>query len=82
MIHDPLCPDRVLKNWATCWTCDVIASVRADERDSAARRVKAVEGGYSVPPEMPVGSFIDAMRREMVAAAAGTSGTNAESGDA
>ena len=36
--------------------------------DAAREAVAAVEGGYSVPPEMPVGAFISAMRREHLAA--------------
>lgn len=69
MKHDLVCPDNHQKNWSDCWTCRVINLARNDEREEAARRVAAVEGGYSIPPEMPVGAFIDAMRREMVQAA-------------
>ncbi len=41
---------------------------RADALAEARDAVAAVDGGYSVPPEMPVGAFIDAMRREFLAA--------------
>ena len=36
--------------------------------DAARAAVVAVEGGYSVPLGMPVGLFINAMRREYLAA--------------
>ncbi len=36
--------------------------------DAAREAAAAVEGGYSVPPEMPVGAFVKAMRREYLAA--------------
>ena len=39
-----------------------------DALDAAREAVAAVEGGYSVPLEMPVGAFIDAMRREYLSA--------------
>lgn len=36
--------------------------------DAAREAVASVEGGYSVPLEMPVGAFVNAMRREHLAA--------------
>ena len=44
--HDPLCPKRTPITWnrhAAICHCDLIAEVRADERERAAQRVSACE---------------------------------------
>ena len=46
----------------------VVAVIKAEAYTEAREAVAAVEGGYSVPLEMPVGAFIDAMRREYLSA--------------
>jgi hypothetical protein len=57
MNHDPLCPRWMttmngdtwhpFENSGTCLLCDLIAKVRADEREKAAQRVRAlVPNGY------------------------------------
>ena len=42
----------------------VVAVIKAEAYTDAMSAIAAVEGGYSVPLEMPVGAFIAAMRRE------------------
>jgi hypothetical protein len=61
--------------WATfpsdppAWCiCDELRACEARTLNAARDAVAAVEGGYSVPLEMPVGAFISAMRREHLAA--------------